>query len=146
MIDVSRVLDDLNGFCQLPVNFGEDGSHIPVTVLKLDSVHVVAQRTSEKDGYTAVQLGVKVIKKCIEHSNLKSNEIDTVFMGQVLQTGSGQNPARQASIQAGLPVENAKKFTVDVCLEKFHYHYEIESSICWNKRRTKLIRLTKNVC
>jgi len=42
--------------------FGEDGSHIPVTVLKLDSVHVVAQRTSEKDGYTAVQLGIGAAK------------------------------------------------------------------------------------
>ena len=42
--------------------FGEDGSHIPVTVLKLDSVHVVAQRTSEKDGYTAVQLGIGTAK------------------------------------------------------------------------------------
>jgi large subunit ribosomal protein L3 len=38
--------------------FGEDGSHVPVTVLKLDSCQVVAVRTAEKDGYTAVQLGV----------------------------------------------------------------------------------------
>jgi large subunit ribosomal protein L3 len=38
--------------------FGEDGSHVPVTVLKLDNCQVVAVRTAEKDGYTAVQLGV----------------------------------------------------------------------------------------
>jgi large subunit ribosomal protein L3 len=38
--------------------FGEDGSHVPVTVLKLDSCQVVAVRTAEKDGYSAVQLGV----------------------------------------------------------------------------------------
>ena len=38
--------------------FGEDGSHVPVTVLKLDGCQVVAVRTQEKDGYTAVQLGV----------------------------------------------------------------------------------------
>ncbi len=38
--------------------FGEDGSHVPVTVLKLDECQVVAVRTAEKDGYTAVQLGV----------------------------------------------------------------------------------------
>ena len=59
--------------------------------------------------YTAVQLGVKVIKKCIEHSNLKSNEIDTVFMGQVLQTGTGQNPARQTLINSG--IDNLKTAT-----------------------------------
>jgi large subunit ribosomal protein L3 len=38
--------------------FGEDGSHVPVTVLKLDGCQVIAVRTAEKDGYTAVQLGV----------------------------------------------------------------------------------------
>ncbi len=37
--------------------FKEDGTHVPVTVLHLDSVQVVAARTEEKDGYTALQLG-----------------------------------------------------------------------------------------
>jgi large subunit ribosomal protein L3 len=37
--------------------FREDGTHVPVTVLHLDQVQVVAQRTEERDGYTAVQLG-----------------------------------------------------------------------------------------
>ncbi len=37
--------------------FLEDGKHVPVTVLKLDGCQVVATRTDEKDGYTAVQLG-----------------------------------------------------------------------------------------
>lgn len=37
--------------------FKEDGTHVPVTVLHLDQVQVVAARTQEKDGYTAVQLG-----------------------------------------------------------------------------------------
>jgi large subunit ribosomal protein L3 len=38
--------------------FGIDGSHVPVTVLKVEDCEVVAVRTNEKDGYTAVQLGV----------------------------------------------------------------------------------------
>jgi large subunit ribosomal protein L3 len=37
--------------------FRDDGTHVPVTVLQLDALQVVAQRTREKDGYTAVQLG-----------------------------------------------------------------------------------------
>jgi large subunit ribosomal protein L3 len=37
--------------------FKDDGTHVPVTVLHLDNVQVVAARTQEKDGYTAVQLG-----------------------------------------------------------------------------------------
>jgi large subunit ribosomal protein L3 len=38
--------------------FDEVGAHVPVTVLKVDNCQVVAQRTQERDGYTAVQLGV----------------------------------------------------------------------------------------
>lgn len=37
--------------------FAEDGSHVPVTVLHVDGVRVVAVRSAEKDGYTAIQLG-----------------------------------------------------------------------------------------
>jgi large subunit ribosomal protein L3 len=42
--------------------FNEDGSTVPVTVLHLDNVRVVAQRTAERDGYTAVQLGIGAAK------------------------------------------------------------------------------------
>ena len=59
--------------------------------------------------HSAVQLGSVVIKRCIEHSNLKNNEVDMVYMGQVLQTGSGQNPARQSLINSG--IENSKSAT-----------------------------------
>ncbi|SVB17950.1 uncharacterized protein METZ01_LOCUS170804, partial [marine metagenome] len=38
--------------------FKEDGGHVPVTVLHVDNCQVVDQRTQERDGYTAVQLGV----------------------------------------------------------------------------------------
>ena len=38
--------------------FGEEGAHVPVTVLKVEKCEVVAVRTAERDGYTAVQLGV----------------------------------------------------------------------------------------
>ena len=42
--------------------FKDDGSHVPVTVLHLDNVQVIATRTVEKDGYTAVQLGYGTAK------------------------------------------------------------------------------------
>ena len=59
--------------------------------------------------HTAVQLGTEVIKKCIQHSNLQNNEVDMIYMGQVLQTGSGQNPARQSLINSG--IDNSKTAT-----------------------------------
>lgn len=42
--------------------FGEDGSHIPVTVLKVDNCQVVAKRTHKTDGYNAIQVGVGTAK------------------------------------------------------------------------------------
>ncbi len=42
--------------------FTEDGIHVPVTVLKVDGCQVVAQRTQDKDGYSALQLGIGVAK------------------------------------------------------------------------------------
>ena len=42
--------------------FDESGNHVPVTVLKVDNCQVVAARTEERDGYTAVQLGVGTAK------------------------------------------------------------------------------------
>lgn len=42
--------------------FNEDGSHLPVTLLKVDVCQVVAQRTEDKDGYTALQLGSGTVK------------------------------------------------------------------------------------
>jgi large subunit ribosomal protein L3 len=42
--------------------FNEDGSTVPVTLLHVDNVRVIAQRTAEKDGYEAVQLGIGVAK------------------------------------------------------------------------------------
>ena len=50
-------------------------------------------------------LGSVVIKAAMEKSKLKFNEVDELIMGQVLTAGAGQNPARQAAIQAGLPNE-----------------------------------------
>ncbi len=64
---------------------------------------------------TAAELGSAVIKKCIENSELKKEEIDMVYMGQVLTTGSGQNPARQASILAGLSNETTNTTINQVC-------------------------------
>ena len=64
---------------------------------------------------TGPELGSAVIKKCIENSELKKEEIDMVYMGQVLTTGAGQNPARQASILAGLSNETTNTTINLVC-------------------------------
>jgi len=56
-------------------------------------------------GISAPRLGALAIKGAIERIKLDPKLIDEVFMGQVVQAGAGQAPARQAAIYAGLPVE-----------------------------------------
>ena len=51
----------------------------------------------------ATELGAAVIRQLLEKTGLKGEQIDEVILGQVLTAGCGQNPARQASILAGLP-------------------------------------------
>lgn len=53
----------------------------------------------------AVELGALVIKEAVKRAGIKPEIIDEVIMGNVLQAGLGQNPARQAAVYAGLPVE-----------------------------------------
>ncbi|SES34429.1 acetyl-CoA C-acetyltransferase [Psychrobacillus sp. OK032] len=52
----------------------------------------------------ATKLGAIVIDKALEKAGVSKDAVDEVIMGNVLQAGLGQNPARQAAIQAGLPV------------------------------------------
>lgn len=51
----------------------------------------------------ATTLGAIVIKEALRRAGIQSDQVDEVIMGNVLQAGLGQNPARQAAIEAGLP-------------------------------------------
>ncbi len=63
----------------------------------------------------AYKLGALVIKEAILDSKLKGDDIDEVIMGHVLTSGCGQNPARQASIKAGVPVSKPAHIINQVC-------------------------------
>ncbi|CAB1253997.1 Acetyl-CoA acetyltransferase [Clostridiaceae bacterium BL-3] len=54
---------------------------------------------------SAVKLGTAVIKEAVKRANIKPELVDEVIMGNVLQAGLGQSPARQAAVYAGIPVE-----------------------------------------
>ncbi|MEJ8776691.1 acetyl-CoA C-acetyltransferase [Pseudogracilibacillus sp. ICA-222130] len=63
----------------------------------------------------ATELGAQVIKRVLHDSNITGDKVDEVIFGNVLQAGLGQNPARQASIKAGLP-DHVPAFTINkVC-------------------------------
>ena len=76
-----------------------------------DVVIVAAGRTAVGSfggslaGIPASQLGAHVIRALLARANLQPGQIDEVILGQVLQAGVGQNPARQAAMGAGIPQE-----------------------------------------
>lgn len=64
---------------------------------------------------SAVELGVIALKEALARLNLDPKEVNEVILGNVLQAGLGQNPARQVAVRAGIPVE-VPAFTVNkVC-------------------------------
>ncbi len=63
----------------------------------------------------AYDLGSNVISESIKKLNLEKESIDEVIMGQVLTGGTGQNPARQAAIHAGIPKEKPSYVVNQVC-------------------------------
>ena len=53
----------------------------------------------------ASYLGEVAIRAVLQRSKVAPEEVDEVVLGQILSAGSGQNPARQAAVNAGIPVE-----------------------------------------
>ena len=53
----------------------------------------------------APDLGTVVIKEALKRTGIRPDQVDEVYMGCVIQAGLGQNPARQAAVNAGIPVE-----------------------------------------
>jgi acetyl-CoA C-acetyltransferase len=63
----------------------------------------------------AHELGAIAIRAALERASLEGPEVDEVILGQVLTAGQGQNPARQAAIKAGLPIETTAWGLNQVC-------------------------------
>jgi acetyl-CoA C-acetyltransferase len=89
----------------------DDGAILEVIMQKDDIVIVSALRTAIGSfngmfsGVPAHKLGETVIRETIARSGVKPEEISEVILGQILTAAAGPNPARQASLNAGLPKE-----------------------------------------
>ena len=67
----------------------------------------------------ATELGSIAIRAALERAGLEGREVDYVIMGQVLQGGAGQAPARQAAVGAGIPIEVPADTINKVCASSF---------------------------
>jgi len=63
----------------------------------------------------AVEMGATVIAEAVKRAGIAPEQVDEVIFGNVIQAGLGQNPARQASIKAGLPIETTAMTINIVC-------------------------------
>ena len=70
--------------------------------------------------FSAVELGAKVIEDILKKNPLYKDMIDEVYMGNVLQCGNGQNPARQAALKAGIPIHVPASTINTVCGSGLH--------------------------
>lgn len=66
-------------------------------------------------GTTAVEIGTVVIKEAMNRARIKPEDVDYVVMGNVIQSGLGQNPARQASVHAGIPYSTPAMTINEMC-------------------------------
>ncbi|UOQ89675.1 acetyl-CoA C-acetyltransferase [Agromyces endophyticus] len=65
---------------------------------------------------SAVELGTAAIRGALERSGVSPDDVDAVIMGQVLQAGAGQNPAKQSAVAAGIPWRVPATTVNKVCL------------------------------
>ena len=66
-------------------------------------------------GVSAAKLGSITIQAVLERAGVDPASVDEVIMGNVLQAGQGQNPARQSALEAGLPYEVSAMTINKVC-------------------------------
>jgi len=74
-------------------------------------------------GFTAMDLGGIAIRAALERAGVAPEQVDYVFMGQVLQAGQGQITARQAAVKAGIPMSVAATTINKVCLSGLNAIY-----------------------
>jgi acetyl-CoA C-acetyltransferase len=80
-------------------------------------------------GFTAAELGGFAIKAALERAGIAPEDVDYVFMGQVLQAGAGQITARQAAVHAGIPMTVPATTVNKVCLSGLNAIYLADQMI-----------------
>ena len=88
--------------------------HRDVVIIDAVRTPIGSYKGSLKD-IKADKLGSIVIKEIIKRSEINFDEIDEVILGQVLTAGCGQNPARLASVNAGIPISKPAHIINQVC-------------------------------
>ncbi|MGH9243271.1 MAG: acetyl-CoA C-acetyltransferase [Acidimicrobiales bacterium] len=96
---------------------------MPGSVILAGARTPIGKLSGALGGHAAADLGGVAIKAALERAGVAPDRVDYVFMGQVLQAGTGQITARQAAVKAGIPMTVPATTVNKVCLSGLHAIY-----------------------
>ena len=96
---------------------------MPGTVIVAGARTPIGKLSGALGGFAATELGGFAIAGALERAGIKPEQVDYVFMGQVIQAGAGQITARQAAAKAGIPMTVAATTVNKVCLSGLNAIY-----------------------
>ena len=96
---------------------------MPGTVIVAGARTPIGKLSGALGGFSAMELGGFAIAGALERAGIAPEQVDYVFMGQVIQAGAGQMTARQAAANAGIPLSVASTTVNKVCLSGLNAIY-----------------------
>ena len=99
-----------------PRSCSSGGIPCPASVIVAGARTPIGRLLGGLKSLSAAELGGVAIKGALEKAGVSGDQVDYLIMGQVIQAGAGQNPARTAGIAAGLPMSLPSITINKVCL------------------------------
>src|SRR5580658_9058750 len=96
---------------------------MPGSVIVAGARTPIGKLAGALSSFSAMDLGGFAIAAALERAGLRPDQVDYVFMGQVLQAGQGQITARQAAVKAGIPMTVPATTVNKVCLSGLNAIY-----------------------
>ncbi len=96
---------------------------MPGTVIVAGARTPIGKLSGALGGFAATELGGFAIAAALERAGIRPDQVDYTFMGQVIQAGAGQITARQAAVNAGIPMTVPATTVNKVCLSGLNAIY-----------------------
>jgi acetyl-CoA C-acetyltransferase len=102
---------------------------MPGSVIVAGARTPIGKLSGAFSGFSAAELGGIAIRAALERAGVAPDQVDYVIMGQVLLAGTGQVPARQAAVAAGIPMSTPAAVVNKVCLSGLNAIYQADLMI-----------------
>ena len=102
---------------------------MPGSVIVAGARTPIGKLSGVLSGFSAMDLGGFAIAEALRRASLAPEQVDYVLMGQVILAGTGQIPARQAAVKAGIPMTVPATTVNKVCLSGLNTIYQADQMI-----------------